>query len=170
LSGRGILQNPEVKNKGVFLAKKSLRKLTVPREFKLTGVLTQPARVIPEKPRQLSEADRLYAMLEQKGILDIDKDEQPILNEKLIKNYDQAMKLTDFNEEEEAKVEVKEVQEPTQMTLDLQSDFFFSRSSSLNTVSSRQRKLKNLMGINGNNYSKVIEKARNKVMKNPRPF
>ena len=44
-------------------------------------------------PKHLSEADRLYAMLEVKGILDIDKDdgplsvadqEEPMLNAKLI--------------------------------------------------------------------------------------
>lgn len=88
-----VLKNPEVKNKGYYLAKKSLRKLTVPREFKLTGStapLPRPiAKIIVPKPA--SEADRLYAMLESKGILDLD-DSTPMLNAVLTKNYDEAMR------------------------------------------------------------------------------
>ena len=36
---------------------------------------TVSRKAMEEKPRHLSEADRLYAMLEVKGILDIDKDD-----------------------------------------------------------------------------------------------
>lgn len=74
-----IIRNPEVRFKGVFLAKKSLRKLTVPKEFKLTNMMPVVHKMLKEPPKQLSEADRLYAMLERKGILDID-DSVPMLN------------------------------------------------------------------------------------------
>lgn len=72
------------------MAKKSLRKLTVPKEFKLTNMMPIVHRTLKEPPKQVSEADRLYAMLEQKGILDIE-DTVPMLNAKLIQNYDNAM-------------------------------------------------------------------------------
>jgi len=90
------------------MAKKSTRKLTVPKEFKLTNM--QPSCRTPKyrgfnQPREPSEADRLYALLERKGILDIadsnkkNADEAcaiesariPLLNAKLFHNYDQAM-------------------------------------------------------------------------------
>lgn len=140
LTGRPtIIRNPEVRFKGVFLAKKSLRKLTVPKEFKLTNMMPVVHKMLKEPPKQLSEADRLYAMLERKGILDID-DSVPMLNAQLIQNYDLAMGIQSSTSNIEH--------------LDVQSEFF-SRSSSVGTMTTtRRRSSRPLTAVSGRNYYK----------------
>lgn len=125
------------------MAKKSLRKLTVPKEFKLTNMQPLSTKQIKPLPKQTSEADRLYAMLERKGILDIEGTE-PLLNDKLIQNYDLAM----GNQATE--------------TIDVQSEFF-SRSSSVNTISTRRRLP--LTAVSGRNYYKQVERAKEKLQR-----
>ena len=125
------------------MAKKSLRKLTVPKEFKLTNMTPLSTKPLKPLPKQTSEADRLYAMLERKGILDIEGTE-PLLNDKLIQNYDLAMgnKATE--------------------TIDVRSEFF-SRSSSVNTISTRRRLP--FTAVSGRNYYKQVERAKEKLQR-----
>lgn len=67
---------PEVKYQGPFFVKKSLQKLTVQKPFSFDTSKSSVPHMRVHKPQKvLSEADRLYAMLEQKGILNIDEEE-----------------------------------------------------------------------------------------------
>lgn len=107
-------------------------------------------------------------MLEVKGILDIDKDdgpfpvadqEEPMLNAKLIQNYDEAMKAQANS---------------MQLTLEVQpsnrsQEFNFQRC--ISTTSSLTQQLKKRSSLlTATNYAKKVERARSKVMNNPRPF